>query len=287
VKPPYVTDDYLNRIIAGALEEDTGSGDHSSMSTISPEARGHAHLLIKENGIIAGLEVFSRVFRTLDPGCILKNMAEDGAAARYGDIVLSIEGSVRSILGAERVALNFLQRMSGIATHTRNLCRLLEGTNVQLLDTRKTTPLLRPLEKWAVLLGGGANHRMGLYDMIMLKDNHIDFAGGIVNAVQQAREYLRIKGLDLQIEVETRTLDEVAEAISCRDIDMIMLDNMDPDTMRKAVEMVAGQVPTEASGGITEDTIRAVALAGVDYISVGALTHTVKSLDMSLQAVIE
>ncbi len=284
MKPEYVTDIYLDSFIRQAIEEDIRDGDHSTLSTIPAGSRGKARLFLKEDGIIAGLEVGERVFHTVEPSLKVNFFKTDGDRVHKGDIAFEATGPVRAILSGERLVLNIIQRMSGIATYTARLCRLIEGTGAVILDTRKTTPNLRPLEKWAVLLGGGTNHRIGLYDMIMLKDNHIDYAGGIPKAVASASEYLKNKGLDLKIEVETRNLDEVREALSTGKVDVIMLDNMDPVTMKEAVRLIDGKAKTEASGGINERNILEMARTGVDFISIGALTHSVKSLDMSLKA---
>jgi len=285
--PPYVTQSYIDSLIAEALHEDIGDGDHSSISTIPTEQNGKAKLKIKQKGIIAGLDLACRIFTTVDPLLRVRLFKNDGDPVEKGEIAFEVEGSVRSILGAERLVLNCIQRMSGIATYTNHLCKIVEGTKVQILDTRKTTPRLRPLEKWAVLLGGGTNHRFALYDMIMLKDNHIDYSGGIGNALKAAQKYLSKTGKELKIEIETRSLDEVREVLDVGGVDIIMLDNMDIPTMTKAVQLVGGRVRTEASGGITEKNLHEIALTGVDYISIGALTHSVKSLDMSLKAEID
>lgn len=287
MKPEYVTDSYLDRFIGQAIEEDIRDGDHSTLSTIQENSKGKAQLRIKEQGVIAGLEVAEQVFHAFNPSLAVKYFKFDGDRVETGDIAFEVTGPVRAILSAERLVLNIMQRMSGIATYTAKLCKLVEGTEATILDTRKTTPNLRPLEKWAVLLGGGTNHRIGLYDMIMLKDNHIDYAGGIAKAVANADKYLKAKGLNLKIEVETRNLEEVQEALNTGRADIIMLDNMAAETMRKAVKLVGGRAKTEASGGITEANILKMAQSGVDFISIGALTHSVKSLDMSLKAEID
>ncbi len=285
--PHYVTPAYIDSFIADAIAEDIGEGDHSTLSTIPEFQSGKATLKIKQHGIIAGLDLACRIFAKIDPELKITVYKKDGDTVKVGDIALEVNGFVRSILGAERLVLNCLQRMSGIATYTHHLCDIVAGTGAQILDTRKTTPNLRPLEKWAVLLGGGTNHRFALYDMIMLKDNHVDFSGGVSNALKAAKEYVRITGKELRIEVETRSLVEVREAIDAGGADVIMLDNMDIPTMTSAVKLIDGRVKTEASGGITETNLREIALTGVDYISVGALTHSVKSLDMSLKAEID
>ncbi len=287
VKPDYVTSDYVNSFIDQAIAEDIGEGDHSSLSTIPENLQGTARLKIKQNGIIAGLEFAMDIFNKIDPKLEITYNKKDGEQVSIGEIAFEVKGSVRSILSAERLVLNCMQRMSGIATYTNRLCKLIEGTNAKILDTRKTTPNLRPLEKWSVIIGGGTNHRFALYDMIMLKDNHIDYSGGIANALKSANEYLKESGKQLKIEVETRNLGEVSEVINTAGADVIMLDNMDPETMKDAVELIGGKIKTEASGGITEENILEMAQTGVDYISIGALTHSVKSLDMSLKAEIE
>ena len=284
MRPPYVTDQLLNDFIERAFIEDIGEGDHSTLSSIPEEAIKSGYLLMKESGIIAGMELAPLIFHKLDPNMEIQALALDGDKVLKGDIVLQLKGKVRAILSGERLLLNCMQRMSGIATKTAYLNSLIEGTHAKLLDTRKTTPNMRMLEKWAVLIGGGVNHRYGLYDMIMLKDNHIDFAGSIAQAVTSTQSYLKENGLNLKIEVETRNLDEVKQALAVGGVDRIMLDNMSLKEMTAAVKLIAGRSETEASGGITEETIRGVAETGVDYISVGALTHSIKSLDISLKA---
>ena len=274
----------LDDFIAKALAEDTGDGDHTSLACIPFEAKGKARLLVKEKGVLAGVEVALAVFRKVDKYLRVEVMLEDGAKIKKGDIVLTVEGRAQSILLAERLVLNCMQRMSGIATATAKLMKLCKGTKMQILDTRKTTPGFRALEKWAVKIGGGGNHRFGLYDMILIKDNHIDYAGGIRQAIEAANTYLRKKKKDLRIEVETRNLNEVREALETGGVHRIMLDNFSIPDLKKAVKLIDGRYETEASGGITEKTIRKYAECGVDYISVGALTHTVKSLDLSLKA---
>ena len=283
--PPYVTEKALRKFINQALEEDVGPGDYSSLAAIDKEASGDANLVIKDSGILAGVVVAREVFHTIDNHLKVQIFIEDGAKVEPGDLVLSVKGSAQSILSAERLVLNIMQRMSGIATKTFMLSQLIEGTSARLLDTRKTTPNFRMFEKWAVKIGGGKNHRFALYDMIMLKDNHNDFAGGIGAAVARTKRFLKEHRLELKIEVETRTLAEVAEAVEAG-ADVILLDNMNPDMISDALTIVDGRVKTEASGGIDEENILAMARTGVDYISVGALTHSYKSLDMSLKAVI-
>lgn len=278
-------EDYLVDFIAQAIEEDIGDGDHSSNCSIPEEAKGKMKLIAKEDGIIAGMEIAKKVFQQVDGELSVELLKVDGEAVKKGDIVLNLEGRERSLLRGERLALNIMQRMSGIATKTASLVKLIEGTNTRLLDTRKTTPNMRPLEKLAVKIGGGENHRMGLYDMIMLKDNHIDFAGGVRAAIKKAKSYLRENNLNIPIEVETRNLEELQAALNEGGIQRVMFDNYSVEDTYKAVEIVNGTVETESSGGITETTIRAYAETGVDFISVGALTHSVKSLDLSLKAV--
>ena len=273
-----------DRLIDLAFAEDIGDGDHTTLCCIPETAMGKSHLLIKEDGILAGVEVAKRVFARFDPEMKVEVLIGDGAHVRKGDIAMVVTGKVRSLLQTERLMLNIMQRMSGIATMTNKYVERLKGTNTHVLDTRKTTPGLRMLEKQAVKIGGGMNHRIGLFDMILLKDNHIDFAGGIANAINRCHEYLREKGLDLKIEIEVRNFDELRQAMECGGINRIMLDNFSVADTRKAVEMVAGRFETESSGGITFDTIRDYAECGVDFISVGALTHSVKGLDMSFKA---
>ena len=281
---PYVTEQKLTGFIRAALEEDLGEGDHSSLSCIPREIQSKARLIIKDKGIIAGLSLAEMIFHQVDPDLRVEMIMEDGQSATVGDTGLLVNGRAQSILSAERLVLNCLQRMSGIATYTHYLTGLIKGTGAKLLDTRKTTPNFRMLEKWAVAIGGGMNHRFGLYDMIILKDNHIDFAGGIEKAMKRCRDYLAKNHLSLKIEVETRNIAEVKEVIKTGGVDRIMLDNMTPTVMKEAVAIINGQYETEASGGITEATIRGVAETGVDFISVGALTHSTKSLDISLKA---
>lgn len=273
-----------DRLIDLAFAEDIGDGDHTTLCCIPETAMGKSHLLIKEDGILAGVEVAKRVFARFDPEMKVEVLIGDGAHVRKGDIAMVVSGKVRSLLQTERLMLNIMQRMSGIATMTNKYVERLKGTNTHVLDTRKTTPGLRMLEKQAVKIGGGMNHRIGLFDMILLKDNHIDFAGGIANAINRCHEYLREKRLDLKIEIEVRNFDELRQAMECGGINRIMLDNFSVADTRKAVEMVAGRFETESSGGITFDTIRDYAECGVDFISVGALTHSVKGLDMSFKA---
>ncbi len=275
----------IEQIIDEALREDIGDGDHTADACIPEEVKGKAKLLVKEDGVIAGVELAQRIFSRFDPSLMVEVFIEDGTDIKVGDVVFTVEGPSRSILKTERLVLNFMQRMSGIATKTATMNNLIAGTTTKLLDTRKTTPLLRELEKLAVKIGGGVNHRFGLYDMVMIKDNHIDMAGGIPQAIERVNEHLRSIGKDLKVEIEVRDFDELSEALKAGGFHRIMLDNFHPDDEKKAVELIAGRYETEASGGITEETIRAHALAGVDYISVGALTHHIKSLDLSLKAV--
>ena len=273
-----------DRLIDLAFAEDIGDGDHTTLCCIPDTAMGKSHLLIKEDGILAGVEVAKRVFARFDPTMQVDVLIGDGAHVKKGDIAMVVTGKVRSLLQTERLMLNIMQRMSGIATMTAKYVERLKGTKTHVLDTRKTTPGLRMLEKQAVKIGGGMNHRIGLFDMILLKDNHVDFAGGIANAINRCHEYLKEKGLDLKIEIEVRNFDELRQAMECGGINRIMLDNFSVDNTKKAVEMVAGKYETESSGGITFDTIRDYAECGVDFISVGALTHSVKGLDMSFKA---
>lgn len=266
-----------------SLQEDIGSGDHSSLASIPAGTHGRARMIIKDEGILAGVELAEVIFNRADPLLEVRLLMRDGDRVSKGDIALTVEGSVHSILKTERLVLNLAQRLSGIATITHRMTQLLEGTDCKLLDTRKTTPLLRKLEKWAVKTGGGENHRFGLFDMVMLKDNHVDYAGGISAAVARTQAYLKEKGLKLKVEVETRNLEEVSEALATGGVDRIMLDNFSPDLLKEAIALIGDKAETEASGGITIETLRAYAETGVNYISVGALTHSVKSLDISLK----
>jgi nicotinate-nucleotide pyrophosphorylase (carboxylating) len=284
VRPQYITPQFLKTFIQSSFAEDVGDGDHSTLAAIPEDAISKAVLIVKDNGILAGVDLALEIFHYFDPTLTIALTLNDGQAVKPGDVAFTVEGPARSILTSERLVLNSMQRMSGIATKTHALAKLIKGTKSQILDTRKTTPQFRLLEKWAVLIGGGQNHRIGLFDMIMLKDNHIDMAGGIRKAINQTKDYLRATKKNLKIEVETRNLKEVEEVLSVGGIDIIMLDNMDLATMRQAVALIRGRFKTEASGGITESTIRPVAETGVDYISVGALTHSYKSLDLSLKA---
>jgi len=276
----------LEDFIRNAFAEDIGEGDHTSLSCIPASASGKSVLLIKEAGVVAGVRVALEVFRLFDPQLQTTVFIQDGQKVKPGDIVFETTGSVRSLLQTERLMLNIMQRMSGIATTTRLYADQLQGLRTRVIDTRKTTPGMRLLEKEAVVLGGGSNHRIGLYDMILLKDNHVDFAGGIARAITAGRQYLQDQKLDLKIEIEVRSLDELEQVLQTGGVDRIMLDNFDPATTRRAVERIAGRYETESSGGITLDTIRDYAECGVDFISVGALTHSVQSLDMSFKAVL-
>lgn len=273
-----------DRLIDLSFAEDIGDGDHTTLCCIPDTAMGKSHLLIKEDGILAGVEVAKRVFARFDPTMQVEVLINDGAHVKKGDIAMVVTGKVRSLLQTERLMLNIMQRMSGIATMTAKYVERLKGTKTHVLDTRKTTPGMRMLEKQAVKIGGGMNHRIGLFDMILLKDNHVDFAGGIANAINRCHEYLKEKGLDLKIEIEVRNFDELRQAMECGGINRIMLDNFSVEDTKKAVEIVAGKYEIESSGGITFDTIRDYAECGVDFISVGALTHSVKGLDMSFKA---
>ena len=273
-----------DRLIDLAFAEDIGDGDHTTLCCIPEDAMGKSHLLIKEDGILAGVEVAKRVFAKFDPTMHVEVLINDGTPVKKGDIAMVVTAKVRSLLQTERLMLNIMQRMSGIATMTNKYVERLKGTKTHVLDTRKTTPGLRMLEKQAVKIGGGMNHRIGLFDMILLKDNHIDFCGGITNAITRCHEYLKEKGLDLKIEIEVRNFDELAEAMNCGGINRIMLDNFSVADTKKAVDIVGGKFETESSGGITFDTISDYAECGVDFISVGALTHSVKGLDMSFKA---
>jgi nicotinate-nucleotide pyrophosphorylase (carboxylating) len=274
----------LAALLDSAIEEDVGDGDHSTLSCIPADARGKAILNIKEEGILAGMDVAKKIFQRYEPSSILHERMHDGDRMKKGDIAFTVEANIHAILKLERLVLNIMQRMSGIATLTRKYVDLLQDFRTQVLDTRKTTPNFRLLEKEAVRIGGGHNHRMGLYDMIMLKDNHIDYAGGLENAIAKAREYTQRVRPDLKIEVETRNMEEVERVLKVGKVDRIMLDNFTPATLRKAVDLIAGRFETEASGGINLDTALEFAATGVDFISVGALIHQSRSLDLSLKA---
>lgn len=279
-----MTEARIKEIIQNALSEDIGDGDHSTIACIDSDSVGEAKLMVKETGIIAGVALATQVFKLVDERLNVTILLEDGQAVKPGDIVLKVNGPARSILSSERLILNCMQRMSGIATMTKSIVDLVKHTNVKILDTRKTTPGLRILEKWAVRIGGGYNHRFGLYDMVMLKDNHIDFAGGITNAVKQTKAYLQSLKKELKIEVEVRNKKELLEAINTNGIDRIMLDNFTPDQIKEALPLIPSTLEVEASGGITLESIVDYAETGVHFISVGALTHSVKSLDLSLKA---
>ena len=278
-----VVKDLIDRLIDLSFAEDIGDGDHTTLSCIPADAMGKSKLLIKEEGILAGIEVAKEVFRRFDPTMKVEVFIQDGTHVKPGDVAMMVEGKVQSLLQTERLMLNIMQRMSGIATMTNKYVKKLEGTKTRVLDTRKTTPGMRIMEKMAVKIGGGCNHRIGLFDMILLKDNHVDFAGGIHNAVSRAKEYCKSKGKSLKIELEVRNFDELNQALA-EGVDRIMFDNFTPEDTRKAVEIVGGRCETESSGGITYDTMLPYAQAGVDFISFGALTHSVKGLDMSFKA---
>jgi len=277
--------EYIHSFIANALAEDVGDGDHTSRATIPAGTQGKAKLLVKDTGILAGVDLALEIFKQVDPDLKMNVLLQDGAPIKPKDIVLEVEGDAQSILTAERLVLNCMQRMSGVATKTHEIAELLKGTRTKVLDTRKTTPGMRYLEKLAVKIGGGVNHRFGLFDMILIKDNHVDYSGGIKRAIQNAKDYLQKTGRKLAIEIEVRNLEELQQVLDAGGIDRILLDNFNFDDLRKAVGMVDGKFETEASGGITIENIREYAECGVDYISVGALTHSVRSLDLSLKAV--
>jgi len=275
----------INIIIQNAIREDVGDGDHSSLACIPASASGKAKLLVKDEGTIAGIDFVKQVFDYVDNGLEIETLIEDGSLVKYGDIAFYVSGSSQSILKAERLVLNAMQRMSAIATKTNHFVKLLEGTGTKILDTRKTTPGIRALEKWAVKIGGGENHRFALYDMIMLKDNHIDFAGGVTKAIEKTRNYLKETGRNLKIVVEARSLDEIKEILLSDGVYRILIDNFNYEDTRKAVELIGDTCLTESSGGINEKTIRNYAECGVDFISSGALTHSVYNIDLSLKAV--
>ena len=277
-------EELVDRLIDLSFAEDIGDGDHTTLCCIPEDAMGKSKLLIKEDGILAGVEIAKEVFYRFDPTMQVEVLMGDGTKVKKGDVAMIVTGKVRSLLQTERLMLNIMQRMSGIATMTAKYVERLKGTHTRVLDTRKTTPGMRMLEKQAVKIGGGCNHRIGLFDMILLKDNHVDFAGGIANAINRCHDYLKQKGLDLKIEIEVRNFDELKQAMDCGGIDRIMLDNFSVADTKKAVEIIGGEYETESSGGITFDTLRDYAECGVDYISVGALTHSVKGLDMSFKA---
>ncbi len=275
----------IEKLLELAILEDIGDGDHSSLSCIPNTAQGEVRLMVKQSGIIAGIEIAQKVYSKIDSSITFQPFINDGERVQQGTIAFSAKGKVHSLLQAERIVLNIMQRMSGIATQTRQYVDILKGTKAKVLDTRKTTPGMRVLDKMAVRIGGGENHRMGLYDMIMLKDNHVDFAGGITQAIEMAQTYLKRIGKTLPIEIETRSLDEVKQVLATGGVNRIMLDNFSPELTAQAVKLIDGRIEIESSGGITLETIRDYADAGVDYISVGALTHQIKSLDMNLKKV--
>lgn len=279
-----INDPLVEQFIEHAIREDIGDGDHTSLAIIPDTEIGKAQLLVKDKGILAGVAVAEKVFHTFDPSIKFNLIIPDGSPIKYGDIAFTVEGKVLTILQCERLVLNIMQRMSGVATQTSIYVDKLKGLKTKVLDTRKTTPGMRLLDKWAVKLGGGENHRIGLFDMILIKDNHIDFAGGIENAIHAVKEYLQRKGKKLDIEVEARSIEDVRRIMAIGNIRRIMLDNFDLEKTREAVQLIHGQYETESSGGITLDTLRSYAECGVDYISVGALTHQIKSLDLSLKA---
>jgi len=274
----------IDEIIKNALQEDIGDGDHSSLSCVPENRVGVAKLIVKGEGILAGVELAERIFKTFDSNLEINVFIKDGATVKFGDIAFEVKGSSRSILATERLVLNFMQRMSGIATETNKMVQKVAGTGVKLLDTRKTTPGIRYMEKWAVRIGGGHNHRFALYDMIMLKDNHIDYAGGIKPAIERANQYLKATNKKLKIEVEVRNESELKEVLEIGNVDRIMLDNFTPERIKAIINTIPKSIETEASGGITNETIKSFAETGVNYISVGALTHSFKSMDMSLKA---
>ena len=277
-------DELIDELLDLSFAEDLGDGDHTTLSTIPADAMGRSRLIIKEDGILAGVEIAEKVLHKVDPSIKMTVMINDGASVKKGDIAFTAEGPIRSLLIAERTMLNIMQRMSGVATMTRRYQDELKGLKTRVLDTRKTTPGMRMLEKDAVKIGGGTNHRIGLFDMILIKDNHIDFAGGIEKAIQRANDYCKANGKNLKIEVEVRSLDDIRRVLKHGGVDRIMFDNFTPELTKEAVELVAGKAETESSGGITLENLRSYGEAGVDFISVGALTHSVKGLDMSFKA---
>lgn len=280
-----VKKEIISKFVKEAVAEDIGDGDHTSLACIPGNATGKVKLLVKQCGIIAGIEVAEAVFKEIDDTIVFEKLINDGASVQVGDIAFYVSGKVQSLLKSERLVLNIMQRMSGIATETNKYVRKLDGLKTKVLDTRKTTPLFRIFEKEAVILGGGENHRMGLYDMIMIKDNHVDFAGGIEQAIKRTTDYLKTVNKELQIEIEARNMAEIKEILTFGGVNRIMLDNFSPKQTLEAVQLIAGRYETESSGGITYDSIREYAKCGVDYISVGALTHQIKSMDLSLKAV--
>lgn len=284
--PPYITQEKLQLFIRQAFLEDVGDGDHSTLACVPYDSVQEAELRVKDNGIIAGIELAKIIFATFDPSLKIETFKMDGNKVQFGDIAFKVKGSSRSILTCERLVLNCMQRMSGIATYANEMMELVKGTNAKILDTRKTTPNFRMIEKWAVKIGGAENHRFGLYDMVMLKDNHVDFSGNITKAVAQTKDYLAKHHLNLKIEVETRNMNEVKEALEAN-VDFIMLDNFDLETMKEAVQYIEGRTKTEASGGITKQSVREIAQTGVDFISSGAIIHSAANFDLSLKAVKE
>ncbi len=284
-RPDYVTDERLKHFISEAFKEDIGDGDHSTLGSVPADLQDDAQLLVKEDCVLAGIELAVEIFHYFDKNLQIEILMNDGDSAKIGDVAFRVKGSARSILTSERLVLNCMQRMSGIATLAKEMVEKVEGTNVKILDTRKTTPNFRMCEKWAVAIGGAQNHRYGLYDMVMLKDNHNDYAGGIKKSVDSVKKYLNEIGKDLKIEVETRNLDEVKEVLATNSVDVIMLDNMSYDQMKEAVQLIDGRCQTEASGGITLETIRKVAETGVDFISSGAIIHSAPNKDLSLKAI--
>lgn len=278
-------DELIESLLNNAFAEDIGDGDHTTLCCIPASAKGKAKLLVKEPGILAGVEIAKKVFHKFDPELKMEILINDGAEVKPGDIAFTVEGKTQSLLQTERTVLNLMQRMSGIATTTNKYVKRLEGLHTRVLDTRKTTPGLRLIEKQAVKIGGGVNHRIGLFDMILLKDNHVDFAGGLENAITKAKEYLKEKNKDLKIEIEVRNMQELEEVMRIGGVDRIMLDNFNIEQTKEAVKRIGGKYETESSGGITFDTLRDYAECGVDFISVGALTHSVKGLDLSLKAI--
>jgi len=275
----------LDQIIRNALAEDLGKGDHTSLATITEDAEGTAKLILKDNGILCGMQVAEKIYSLADPGLKMTKYLQDGDPVKKGDIAFEVNGKIRSILATERVVLNFMQRLSGISTATSNLVKRIKDLHSHIGDTRKTTPNMRELEKYAVRTGGGENHRMGLYDMIMIKDNHVDYAGGVVPAIESVNNYLKRMGKNLKIEIEVRNFIELEQVIIHGQVDRIMLDNFTPEDLKRAISIIHGRFETEASGGINEKNVRSYAESGVDFISVGALTHQIRSLDMSLKAV--
>jgi nicotinate-nucleotide pyrophosphorylase (carboxylating) len=274
----------IDLFIQNAIAEDLGNGDHTSLATIPADATGSARLIIKDNGVLAGVALAEAIFKSIDTNLLTTIFLNDGAEVKYGDVALTVKGNTRSILLAERLVLNCMQRMSGIATKTNRIVKLLEPFKAQVLDTRKTTPGIRFIEKWAVRIGGGVNHRIGLYDMILIKDNHVDYAGGIANAIHAANKYIKETGLNLEIEIEVRNFPELDQVLATGQVNRIMLDNFTIEDLKEAVRRIGDQYTTEASGGILESNIADYAACGVDFVSMGALTHSVKSLDMSLKA---